>query len=293
MQTGQGFSKPSIRGLGFNRVAVVEKGVKQQGQQWGADHGLEIDQYNVENVEIIKGPVSLQYGSDAIAGVIVISPHKLKTDDGVSGAVLLNGNSNNRLFGSSADIYYQKQSKYIEGRATYQNFEDYRVPADSFEYLNWKYPIHNRVLKNTAGKETDLSLQTGIITARSSSTLSLSNVHAETGFFSGAHGIPTAVKLEDDGAHRNIDLPYQAVNHFKAIFNQSLRLNERQQLTGDFGYQYNLRREYSQPHTHGYGPMLEENLELELRLQSACLNVAWEYKSLPANRLNVGINVEY
>ena len=49
---GSGFSKPMIRGAGFNRIAVVENGIKQQGQQWGADHGLEIDAFNVEGVNI-------------------------------------------------------------------------------------------------------------------------------------------------------------------------------------------------------------------------------------------------
>lgn len=58
LQIGQGGSKPIVRGLGFNRVAVVENGIKQQGQQWGADHGLEIDQYNVDYIEIIKGATS-------------------------------------------------------------------------------------------------------------------------------------------------------------------------------------------------------------------------------------------
>ena len=56
MDIGTGFSKPVIRGLGFNRVAVVDKGIVQQSQQWGADHGLEIDQYDVDNVSIHKGP---------------------------------------------------------------------------------------------------------------------------------------------------------------------------------------------------------------------------------------------
>ena len=65
---GSGQSKPVIRGLGFNRVVVVQNGIKHEAQQWGNDHGLEIDQYGVETVKIIKGPASLQYGSDAIAG---------------------------------------------------------------------------------------------------------------------------------------------------------------------------------------------------------------------------------
>ena len=65
---GSGQSKPVIRGLGFNRVVVVENDVVHEGQQWGVDHGLEIDQYSVENLDVIKGPASLIYGSDAIGG---------------------------------------------------------------------------------------------------------------------------------------------------------------------------------------------------------------------------------
>src|SRR5690554_883559 len=69
---GSGQSKPVIRGLGFNRVVVVQNGIKHEAQQWGNDHGLEIDQYDIENIQIIKGPASLVYGSDAIAGVVDI-----------------------------------------------------------------------------------------------------------------------------------------------------------------------------------------------------------------------------
>ena len=71
---GSGQSKPLIRGLGFNRVVVVDKGVKHEGQQWGADHGLEIDQFAAGEVELIKGAASFLYGSDAIGGVINIKP---------------------------------------------------------------------------------------------------------------------------------------------------------------------------------------------------------------------------
>ena len=292
-QIGQGFSKPVIRGLGFNRVAVMEYGIKQQGQQWGADHGLEIDQYNVERISLIKGPASLQYGSDAIAGVVVISPPPPKTDDGLSGAVLLTGNSSNRLLGSSAGLHYQKENTYVKGRLTYRNFEDYRVPARSFQYLNWTFPIHNGVLKNTAGREFDVALQAGRSTNKYTSSIAVSNVHAKTGFFAGAHGLPATVALEDDGDYRNIGLPYQAVNHFKTVYNQTVQLSRTQKITADFGFQHNLRREYSQPHTHGYAPMPEGDLELELRLQTAGGNVAWEYYSSAAHLLSVGISVEY
>lgn len=48
MSIGAGESKPTIRGLGFNRVLVAENGIKHEGQQWGDDHGLEVDQFDVD-----------------------------------------------------------------------------------------------------------------------------------------------------------------------------------------------------------------------------------------------------
>ena len=64
MAIGSGQSKPTIRGLGFNRMAVTEDGIKHEGQQWGDDHGLEIDQFAIDRAEVIKGPAALLYGSD-------------------------------------------------------------------------------------------------------------------------------------------------------------------------------------------------------------------------------------
>ena len=75
VSTGSGISKPVIRGLGYNRVVVVADGVRQEGQQWGDEHGVEIDANAVSSVEVLKGPASLLYGTDAQAGVL-----KLNTD---------------------------------------------------------------------------------------------------------------------------------------------------------------------------------------------------------------------
>ena len=72
MSIGSGESKPSIRGLGFNRMVVTENGIKHEGQQWGEDHGLEIDQFDLDKIDIVKGPSALLYGSDAIGELSLI-----------------------------------------------------------------------------------------------------------------------------------------------------------------------------------------------------------------------------
>src|SRR6201985_1137557 len=68
--TGPNVSKPFIHGLGYNRVVTLEDGIRQEGQQWGDEHGIEVDQNSIDRVEIIKGPASLTYGSGAICGVV-------------------------------------------------------------------------------------------------------------------------------------------------------------------------------------------------------------------------------
>lgn len=293
MQVGQGQSKPVIRGLGFNRVAVLQNGIKQQGQQWGADHGLEIDQYDVDRIQIYKGAMSLQLGSDAIAGALIIPNPTLKDTDGHQIDVLMNGATNNRLFGGSIAGAFQKDKNYIRVRTTYQNAEDYRVPTDKFEYLGYVFPIHKHILKNTAGREFDASVQAGHIGELSSSRLLISNVYSKTGFFAGAHGIPTLVDLEDDGHYRRIGLPYQRVNHFKVIYNQEYKISHAWNLNADLGYQNNNRREYSLPHTHGHGEVPETNLELELKLQTFTLNPQFIYQMSESSKFLFGINAEY
>lgn len=108
MDIGSGFSKPMIRGMGFNRVLVAENGIKQEGQQWGADHGLELDALNIEQVAIRKGPASLLYGSDAMGGVIEIRGLNAPAENQISGEAVFLGKSVNGSLGTSLMIALKK-----------------------------------------------------------------------------------------------------------------------------------------------------------------------------------------
>ena len=81
--TGPGIAKPSIRGLSFNRVVVYNQGVRLENQQWGEEHGIGITSSGIESVEVIKGPLYVLYGSDAMGGVIYAEPEKFKSMDGL------------------------------------------------------------------------------------------------------------------------------------------------------------------------------------------------------------------
>lgn len=269
VEIGAGTSKPIIRGLGFNRIAVSENGIKQEGQQWGADHGLEIDAFSVENVEIIKGVGAIENGSDAIGGVIKIINDRIP-EEGLSGELIGLGKTVNNGLSASANLAYKKNQFFYKIKATGSEFGDYTVPTDNILYLNFNIPIYNERLKNTAGKEVDLYGQMGYVGNNYKGTLSLSNVFFKAGFFPGAHGVPSIRRVEDDGDSRNIDFPFQRVNHLKVI-NKNEWFFEDSSLDLTFGFQNNHRQEWSRFHTHYSGQTPPENnpdLELNFSLNT-------------------------
>lgn len=270
MDIGSGFSKPMIRGMGFNRISVTENGIKQEGQQWGADHGLEIDAFGVERVSIRKGPASLLYGSDAMGGAIEITQVPPPIENQLFGEATLLGKSVNGTLGGSLMLGWKKNAWHTKLRFSEQHFGDYRIPADTVVYLTQRLPIEGRRLKNTAGLERDASWYSDYRNGRYYANFAVSDAYQKVGFFVGAHGVPDAFRLKDDGNSRNIELPYSTVNH--------LKITTRQQYTWDkflgywdIGFQHNHREEWSLFHTH-YGtqspPATDANKELEFSLST-------------------------
>ena len=73
--TGAGIGKPVIRGLSSNRVLVLADGERVESQQWGDEHGPQIEAADADRIEVIRGPASVLYGSDALGGVVnVVTP---------------------------------------------------------------------------------------------------------------------------------------------------------------------------------------------------------------------------
>ena len=264
MDIGSGFSKPMIRGMGFNRIAVLENGIKQEGQQWGADHGLELDAFNIGTVNVLKGPSSLLYGSDAMGGVIAITSPPVPSVDMLFGDVTLLGKSVNGTLGGSFMLGIKKSFWYAQVRYSEQHFGDYRIPTDTIVYLTQKMPVYGRKLKNTAGIERNIGFFAQYQRQRYKANYSVSNVYQKTGFFPGAHGIPDVSRVEDDGDSRNMELPYSKVNHLKVTTLQQYAW-EKLGVSGDFGFQNNHREEWSVFHTHyGSQPVPEKDPDKEL-----------------------------
>ncbi|MBI1222975.1 MAG: TonB-dependent receptor [Bacteroidetes bacterium] len=246
IQTGIGVGKPVIRGLTGNRIAVLENGVKQQGQQWGGDHGLEIDPLNAERVEVIKGPASLLYGSDGIGGIIHLKQPLIPISGQHEVKLNLLGRSVNQSFGSSLSAKGNQNGWVYRFRFTTQDYGDYSLPADSFGLGNSRYPVYQQKLKNTAGKERHLALQLGLHRSWGYTRISYSRFDQRIGIFPGADGETDSILLAPDASIRNIGLPNQSILHHKLISNTNIHLGKNW-LEIDAGYQYNIRTENAVP----------------------------------------------
>jgi len=293
INVGVGISKPVIRGLSSNRIIVQQYGIKQESQQWGTDHGLEVDAFDVEKVEIIKGPTTLQYGSDGLGGVINIKHGNIPTKNSVSGSVQSNYKTNNNHLGVSAKIAMNKNNFFSSARYTQQKFSDYKVPAKMFEYNTFTLPIYNHRLKNTAGNEQNIAITAGYNSNKSITRLTFNHYKLNAGIFSGAVGIPRSYSLQHDGNYRNIETPKQEVDHYRLTLNQSLTLGKNL-LSFNLGYQNNIRSEYTFPEFHNIPRSqidFNNQLGLNLILRTYTLNVLLE-QNLKASKINYGINLQ-
>ncbi|PMD98788.1 TonB-dependent receptor [Siphonobacter sp. BAB-5405] len=143
VSTGAGLSKPIIRGLGFNRVITMHDGVRQEDNQWGEEHSIQIDEYSIDRYEIIRGAGSLMYGSDGLGGVMsVLSPRPIEEGKMV-GRILSNYQTNNNLYGISAQIAGNKNGFVWLAQASTKSTKNYRNAYDGRVFAsNFTEPIN-------------------------------------------------------------------------------------------------------------------------------------------------------
>ncbi len=297
---GSGNSKPLIRGLGFNQVVVVENGVKHEGQQWGADHGLEIDQYAAQRVEIVKGAASFMYGSDAIAGAIDVQPAPAPDQHSWGGSVDLSAKSNNALAGTSVNLFGRGDKVFFDLRVTGISYGDYRVPVDTVYVYDYAVPLHHQKVRNTAGQDINIHLAAGWLGKKVQSVWYASRVYNKSGFFANAHGLePRRVDhVAHDRSDRDILFPRQNVTHYKLINKTAVHLAAHH-LQAEIGIQRNYRQEWNHYVNHGYMPAvypdtltIPSTLERQYDKYVYSLNLRDQIR-FDQHLLTIGGNVEY
>lgn len=242
ISTGPAISKPVIRGLGYNRVVVVNDGVRQEGQQWGDEHGLEIDEYSVQKIEILKGPASLMYGSDAMAGVIHVITNAPVAQGTLKGSVTGNFQSNNKLAGTGFQLAGNHSSGF-----NWNAYGSFRRAAD---YKN-KYdgPVYNSKFN-----EFNFGGYGGWNRRWGYSHLIVSSFHQKTGVVEGERdgegrflkplpGGVTGLPSTSDYNSSTPQLPYQNIKHEKIVSDNSFNLPTGR-LTIMAGLQRNRRTEF-------------------------------------------------
>src|SRR5690606_19547069 len=108
--------------------------------------------------DVRRAEATFMYGSDAIGGVIDIKPKAYPDDHTSGGTVDLIGKTNNMPGGVSVHLYQRKTNWFYEGRATYQDYSDYRVPTDTVYVYSYAVHLDQRHLRNTAGRELNFHL---------------------------------------------------------------------------------------------------------------------------------------
>ena len=253
LTTGGSISKPIIRGLGYNRVVVMSEGVRQEGQQWGDEHGVEVDGSSVGSVEILKGPASLMYGSDAMAGVVIMHAQPTLAEGEMKANVSSEYQTNNGLFHYSLQMAGNQKgfvwdARYSDKMAhAYKNKYDGYVPGSQFRERAGRLMLgFNKAWGHSRLTWTAYHLTPSIIEGERD---------PETGELTSNYSPLTSYKKS---------LPFQQVKHYKLVWDNALNLSSGY-LKAIIGYQQNRRQEYEESMDE-YGLFLKlQTLTYDLR----------------------------
>lgn len=227
VSTGTGIGKPVIRGLRGNRVLVYSQGIRLENQQFGDEHGLGIDDSSIESVEVIKGPASLLYGSDALGGVLYFTPLKFADENAIN--VYANQTYFSNTDGSNTSFGVKKSYtnwKFLANGA-YNSHADYKIPGDE-RVTNSRF---NEAIFNAA-----IGFNSSTISSVARFNFNQSNL-----------GIP-----EEIGLQSNVKtplLPYQDLTNKSVSLNTTFYLNNSK-ISTIFGYTANDRKEFEDAHEH-------------------------------------------
>ena len=220
--TGLSIGKPVIRGLSSNRVLVYTQGVRLENQQFGGEHGLGINAAGIESVEVIKGPASLLYGSDALGGVLYLNPEKFALQNTSLGDVSgnyytnTNGFSTNVGFKSSSDVF-----KFIF-RGSLTEHSDYKTKE--FRVTNTRF------------REQDFKAAIGYQKSKFKSEFRY-NLNASQ------LGIPEEIGIQN--TNKNPLLPFQSINNHVFSTKSTLFL-DASSFDINLGFTYNDRKEFEE-----------------------------------------------
>jgi len=249
---GQSISKPVIRGLGYNRVLTISDGVQLVDQAWFDEFGIEADPNAVNKYEILKGPGSLAYGSDAISGVVNLISEQPLPEGQTKGEVLMNYQTNNGLINNMIHVAGTKNRISWSGRVDYTTAHAYQNKYDGY-VLNSQFNNFNtdariglhRKWGFTQLRATYFDMKTGIVDGtRDSTSGTLMRQVAYPDLNGGAptYEIPTK---QEQTSYQPFTIN-QRIQHTKLVWDNSIAVGSGR-IAAIFSWQRNQRQESNDP----------------------------------------------
>lgn len=202
--TGAGIGKPVIRGLSGNRIVTYSQGIRVENQQWGSEHGLGIGEIGIESVEVIKGPASLLYGSDALGGVLYFKDERYAQENTLESFIASTYLSNTNAFQNKLGLKLHKKRLKLNIFASQSEHADYKTPklgrvfntrfdetnfktSFGFSYNNWISNLRYSYLENNFGIVEEASYHTSTSKKNMLPTQNIANhsISFDNSFFTG------------------------------------------------------------------------------------------------------------
>lgn len=288
IQTGSSISKPIIHGMHSNRILVLNNGVRQEGQQWGLEHAPEVDPFIAGKLSVVKGANGVRYGSDAMAGIILVEPRPLRDSAGIGGELNLAGFSNGRQGITSA---------MLEGNLKKIPALSWRTQGTLKRSGNIKTPGY--FLKNTGMEEHNFSAAAAYNKKRWGTEIFYSQFNTKLGIFSGSHignltdlqnAFNMAEPLEKSGFSYKIDRPYQQAEHELLKVKGHAWTGKAGKLELIYARQYNLRMEYDKhvPLNDSLAALDLPDLKYEITTHTA--DMIWEHVAVKNISGSIGVS---
>ncbi len=242
LQSGPTISKPVIHGLSGNRVLTLNQGIRQEDQQWGTEHAPNLDPFSSDKLTVVKGAASVQYGSDALGGVVITEPVELPRQVGINGEVRGIGLLNGR--GGGGNGLLQGGVKGLHGFG-------WRVQGSGRVIGDSNAPEY--VLSNTGVRESGASASMGYRDHRWNASVYYSWFQRELGILRASHignltdlnnAIASGTPWYIGDFTYNIEPPRQDVQHHLLKAETGYAISERDRLVLTYGYQADDRQEY-------------------------------------------------
>lgn len=285
IQTGPGIFKPVIHGVHSQRVLILNYGIRQEGQQWGAEHAPEIDPFIASNIVVIKDASAIKYGTDALGGVIVVNPPELprKAELGGTFNTILQSN------GQSGTV-----SGMLEGGIKNHDGWGWRVQGTGKRSGDFHTPDYS--LTNTGIKELNFSTSIGYHKENAGFDIFFSHFQTELGVLKGtaissledlANAMERAEPLYTSSFSYQIGEPRQEVSHNLLKINGHVLTNHGEWKI-QYGFQNNNRKEFD----IRMGD-LAKIPAIDLKLNTHTLDAEWETLHSDKRTISLGISGMY